>query len=96
MERTKNHACAGPWGGFLDKDKDCLEGTQFDPPAPGLKGFGVHIDNPAVYDFHFTIIDQVQVPADLMPGDYVLSFRWDCEQTPQVWSACSSIKIKNN
>eukprot|EP00090_Calanus_glacialis_P011397 TRINITY_DN19804_c0_g1_i1.p1 TRINITY_DN19804_c0_g1~~TRINITY_DN19804_c0_g1_i1.p1 ORF type:complete len:365 (-),score=92.73 TRINITY_DN19804_c0_g1_i1:268-1362(-) len=97
-EWTKNPipACAGGWGGVLDKDKDCKEGTQFDPPAPGLKGFGVHIDNPAVYDFHFTIIDQVQVPADLMPGDYVLSFRWDCEQTPQVWSACSSIKIKNN
>jgi len=95
-EWTKNPipACAGAWGGVLDKDPDCKEGTQFDPPAPGLKGFGVHIGNPAHYDFNFTIIDHVQVPIDLKPGHYVLSFRWDCEQTPQVWAACSNIKIK--
>jgi hypothetical protein len=87
-EWTKNpiRACAGGWGGGLDKDKDCKEETQVDPPAPGLKGFGTHIHNPGVIDFHFSIIDHVQVPADLMPGDYVLS----------CWSACSSIKIKNN
>ena len=26
-----------------------------------------------------------------MPGEYVLSFRWDCEQTPQIWAGCSDI-----
>jgi len=95
-EWTKNPipACAGGWGGALDKDTDCREGTQFDPPAPGLKGFGIQIPNPTVFTFHFSIIDQVQIPHDLVPGEYVLSFRWDCEQTPQVWSACSTIKIK--
>ena len=94
---TKNPipACAGGWGGVLDKDPDCKEeGTQFPPPAPGLKGFGIQISDPSNYAFHFSIVDQVQVPADIEPGDYVLSFRWDCEQTPQVWSACSTIKIE--
>lgn len=38
-------------------------------------------------------VDQVQVPADLPPGDYVISFRWDCEQTPQIWATCGDIKI---
>ena len=33
-----------------------------------------------------------QVPA-VAPGDYVLSFRWDCEQTSQIWNGCSSIRI---
>ena len=28
---------------------------------------------------------QVQVPQNLGPGSYALSFRYDCEQTSQVW-----------
>lgn len=40
------------------------------------------------------IIDKVRVP-DVPPGDYVLSFRWDCEATPQVWNSCADIKIKS-
>ena len=43
--------------------------------------------------FPWTIMDEVMVPENIEPGDYVLSFRWDCEQTPQVWNACSSIRI---
>jgi predicted carbohydrate-binding protein with CBM5 and CBM33 domain len=39
------------------------------------------------------VVDQVQVPADLSPGKYVLSLRWDCEQTPQVWFSCADISI---
>ena len=41
---TKNPvpACAGGWGGVLDTDPDCRQGTQFPPPLPGLFGFGVH------------------------------------------------------
>ena len=31
---------------------------------------------------HYSIVDQVHVPAK--EGDYVLSWRWDCEQTNQV------------
>ena len=38
--------------------------------------------------------DLVEVPEDLEPGDYVLSFRWDCQHTPQVWNSCSNIKIQ--
>ena len=37
--------------------------------------------------------DRRQVPATLAPGEYILSFRWDCEQTPQVWTTCSSIRV---
>ena len=38
-------------------------------------------------------IDNVQVPADLEPGMYVLSFRWDCQNSSQVWSICSNVEI---
>merc|ERR1712025_229200 len=37
--------------------------------------------------------DLVDVPKNLARGDYVLSFRWDCQTTPQVWNACANIKI---
>ena len=37
--------------------------------------------------------DVVEVPKNLAPGDYVLSFRWDCLSSPQIWSACANIKI---
>ena len=30
------------------------------------------------------ISDHVVIPADLEPGDYALSWRWDCEETAQV------------
>ena len=42
---------------------------------------------------HWAFKDLVEVPEDLEPGEYVLSFRWDCQQSPQVWNSCSSIQI---
>ena len=40
------------------------------------------------------IFDYVEVPVNLEPGKYVLSFRWDCYVTSQIWNACANIKIK--
>lgn len=40
-----------------------------------------------------TAIDQVQVPAYLEPGMYVLSFRWDCQGSSQVWNICANVAI---
>lgn len=39
------------------------------------------------------IVDQVQLPADLVPGDYMISWRWDSEQTNQVWQNCADVAI---
>jgi hypothetical protein len=41
----------------------------------------------------WAVEDKVKVPAALAPGDYVLSYRWDCEQTSQVWNMCADIKV---
>jgi len=43
--------------------------------------------------FNFNIVDKVQIPEDLVPGKYLLSFRWDCEQTPQIWTNCADVTI---
>ena len=43
--------------------------------------------------FNFEMIDQVKIPANLPAGEYMMSWRWDCEETPQVWNSCSDITI---
>lgn len=40
-------------------------------------------------------MDKVKVP-QLPPGDYVVSFRWDSEQTPQVWASCGDVTIQSS
>jgi len=87
----------GEWEGIAN-------GTQFPPPLgyPStlpddlyLYGFG---NNGAEGGgtFEFNIVDLLQVPSDIRVGDYVLSFRYDCEQTAQVWSTCGNIRILSN
>lgn len=39
------------------------------------------------------IVDQLEVPAELPAGEYVLGFRWDCEESNQVWASCSDVRI---
>ena len=46
--------------------------------------------------FNYSVQDQVYIPAYLTPGHYVLSWRWDAEQTKQVWSQCSDVLITSN
>lgn len=38
-------------------------------------------------------MDRVEVPADIPPGAYVLSWRWDCEESAQVWQNCADVTI---
>ena len=40
------------------------------------------------------IKDLVQVPANLEPGFYILSFRWDAQSVPQIWSSCANIILE--
>jgi len=103
-------SCGGAAGGGLGCDLGCQE-PQFESPIPGLWGNGpgngcagcdpVCKNNRTcnlqtcgkVMDFQ--IVDKVKVPV-LPLGDYSLSFRWDCEQTAQIWSQCANIKITSS
>lgn len=42
------------------------------------------------------IVDRLRVPANLPTGEYALGFRWDCEQSPQVWQQCATINITSS
>ena len=43
--------------------------------------------------YDLEIVDYVQIPADLKPGKYVLGWRWDCEESNQIWNSCSDVEI---
>merc|ERR1711920_808301 len=64
----------------------CPLGTMFDAGwEPTSMGFLT--GQPA----DFSIVDEVEVPSKT--GEYVLSWRWDCEETDQVWNSCADIVI---
>jgi len=98
-------ACAGPedsisLGAF---NTPCTE-PQFDPPVRDIFGFGGGSCGSSLpgtectperfeeQTFDFGVVDTAQVP-NLPEGKYVLSFRWDAEQTPQVWTSCADVTI---
>ena len=39
------------------------------------------------------IVDQVRIPKDLPAGEWVISWRWDCEESTQVWNSCADVTI---
>jgi len=92
---TKNPipACNGLSGGYFATEPFCPQGTQYPSPRKDLSGFGTNVFR-NLTGFQFSIVDKVFVPTALGSGDYVLSFRWDCEQTPQVWNTCASIRLE--
>jgi len=65
----------------------------FEPPQP-YGSCSEELWNKVVKQFNFSIVDEVRVPSTLAAGDYVLSWRWDSEMTPQVWAGCSDIRIQ--
>jgi len=82
-------ACYDITGGFGNRG---CEKPMFAPP-PGCDetcwGY-MNIGNRTFPDIADTLI----VPSDLLPGDYVLGFRWDIEQGSQVWSGCADVEVK--
>lgn len=42
---------------------------------------------------NITMYDQLRVPEHLVPGEYVLGFRWDCETSAQIWQSCADVTI---
>merc|ERR1712207_140806 len=42
-------------------------------------------------DGEWHITDRVYAPTD--PGEYILQWRWDNEQTPQIWTTCADIEV---
>lgn len=91
---TKAYANDGPPvpKGDAANGDDCPTGTQF--PVPFPYGYGQHLwynkeDGPS-RDM-WAIVDHVQLPN--ITGDFVLRWRWDTEQNPQIWTHCADVRI---
>ena len=45
--------------------------------------------------YNAEVVDQVRIPDNLPAGDYVLGWRWDCEESNQIWASCSDVTIED-
>jgi len=76
-------ACAGSVGSKTNPNGFCPGETQF--PAPSkYTGFGKYL-------WEWSIMDKVIIPDSLDAGNYLLSWRWDCEESTQVWQNCADV-----
>jgi len=73
---------------------DNCEHFQYAEPIPNTHGFGHNNSTKVMDGFHdYSIVDKVVLPKDLPGGDYLLSWRWDAEQTTQIWQNCADVTI---
>lgn len=88
---TQDDVAYYPYHNDTSGDHPCETGYQFNPPWPagfGYWGSGAHYTGDSLL---FQIVDRLQVPTK--PGEYLLSWRWDCENSPQVWGNCADIIV---
>merc|ERR1712151_651962 len=84
-------ACKSFSGGFQE---DGCDEPQFPPPQGCNALCWGYQPSKEVPDREIpSIVDTLEIPNDVLPGKFVLGFRWDCEQTPQIWSSCSDVEI---
>jgi len=65
------------------------DGPMFDPPY-GVYGYG---GDGLMDGFQVNVVDKLQLPSDVTPGDYVLSFRYDVEDGGQAWLQCANVIV---
>lgn len=86
-------SCPGPTG---RSGPGCI---QFPPPCPfdtGIYDWSTDGAGQGECSGDWTmglIADTVLIPKNLASGDYVLSWRWDSEETAQVWQNCADVTI---
>ena len=80
-----------PQNPTADFPPPCKAGTSPKVRAPMAVGQYGYNPGPCAGNWPTTvnIMDTVRIPKHIKPGSYVLSWRWDCELTAQVWNSCS-------
>lgn len=63
------------------------DGAQKGASQGGFAGTGTK--DASVHQWWVT--DELKAPSK--PGDYILQWRWDNEQTPQIWTTCADIRV---
>ena len=83
----------------IDSTKYPDEGEQtgfpapcYEPNPPAKGGYGGLCSGWYGPD-NLEIVDKVRVPAKLS-GRFVVQWRWDCEESAQVWQNCADVTIR--
>lgn len=71
---------------------NCDPSCPFPEPLPNVHGHVWNCKDGCILG-KINLVDLVRIPASIPPGDYVLSWRWDCEETTQVWTNCGDVTI---
>ena len=82
-----------------EESKDCIAGftanARGQAQGPWLQGVckcsGWSNGGPLLPNLE--VVDSVMVPKGTKPGKYILQWRWDCEESDQVWASCSDVTI---
>jgi len=86
---TEAAACAAEEGcAWWAPKAACYKPAAVDPKA----GFdGSKVAKPSTEAPSWAIVDTVFAPNKT--GDYILQWRWDNEQTPQIWTTCADVRV---
>ncbi len=71
---------------WYESKSECYAGNA---PKEG-DGFGGNKAKKGI-DANWNIVDEVIAPSE--NGEYILQWRWDNEQTPQIWTTCADIVV---
>jgi len=73
----------------------CPTGVQFPSLADEILGAAPYMPSEKMKgsNYDYMMVDKLKIPDELPTGAYILSWRWDCEETPQVWNSCADLTI---
>merc|ERR1712224_547847 len=63
------------------------------PLAAGAFQFPMPVAGLIPSQWDFSVVESVIIPETIAPGEYLLSWRWDCELSRQVWLNCADITV---
>jgi hypothetical protein len=73
---------------------DAFPAPCYDPNPPKDGGYGGLCSGWYGPD-NLEVVDSVRIPPHLAAGKYVLQWRWDCEESAQIWMQCADVTITN-
>jgi len=76
------------------QSKGCYAGgskTSEGKKDSGKGGDTYALDTKDVKTPQWQIVDKLIAPKEA--GDYILQWRWDNEQTPQIWTTCADLRV---
>ena len=73
---------------------DAFPAVCYDPNAPADGSGADGLCSGWYGPDNLEVVDSVRVPRSLEAGDYVVQWRWDCEESSQIWMNCADVTVK--